>query len=264
MIVELVGPPGAGKTTLLPAVQAFFREEGQTAFTVVEAARPFVTRTLAGRLLQRLAPSSLQGPLLWRLFLLLSFVYRLRFLGQHAPLVWDILRGQRRRPRAADAAKRKVTFWIFRLMGYYEFLKAKLGAEEVLLLDEGFLHRAVQLFSSAVEEPDSSRIDGYTQSIPRPDLVIFVCASPATCYKRIYKRGLWTAFRHKDAAEVESFVNNAHCAVTLAVASTRRLGWTVIQVNNDQNDPLPAQEALRQQLDAVTIRKMAVASGDFV
>lgn len=248
MIVEFVGPPGAGKTTLVPTAQSFFREEGISAYTVVGAARPITARTFPGRLLRRICPAPLQDPLLWRLFLILSFLYRLQFMVMHADLVWKIMRWQSQRPPQANARQRKVSFWLFRLMGYFEFLKSQLRDGECLILDEGFLHRAVQLFASSVEKPEMASICDYTKHIPRPDLVVSVQASRQTCRQRIYGRGLWDSLQDKSPTDVIRFVDHAHLASSLAVRCGRRLGWTILEIDNNASGPEQAQAILRERL----------------
>lgn len=251
MIVEMIGPPGAGKTTLLPTLLATLREQGFVAHTVTEAARPLTQRTVAGRILQQISPAPLRDPLLWRLFLLLSFLYRARFVARRPRLIWNVLRWQRGRPRAALARQRKVLFWFMRLTGYYEFLRTRLQPDEVLVLDEGFLHRVVQLFSSHVERPNAGHIHRYTKLIPEPDLVVSVFAPPALCLQRVTARGLWQPFQNRDEADVERFVHNAHQATMIALKFSRTQGWPLLEIDNSEETPAPAQQALKQALHAV-------------
>ena len=251
MIVEFIGAPGAGKTTLLPAAADFFREQNRQAFTIVAAARPFARRTIAGKVVHRLSPRPWRDPLLWQLFYRLSILYRLKFIATHPQLIWQVANYQRRRPAAADVRQRKVLYWFYRLLGYYEFLRAHARPDEVLVFDEGFLHRVVQLFASSVEAPDEAQIDNYVALLPRPDLVVFVCASRDTCERRIYSRGLWERQRHKEPAEITQFVDNAHLAVERAVAHARRKGWSVVEVDNERDDRTAASAELRRQLALV-------------
>lgn len=248
MIVELIGPPGAGKTTLLPDIVKSFREQRTRAFAVVDAARPFVRRTVAGRIGYRLFPGPLRDPLLWRLFQGFSMAYRFRFIAGYPRLMWRVAESQRRRPEEADVRQRKVSYWFVRLIGYYAFLKSHTLPGEAVIFDEGFLHRVVQLFSSSVEEPERQKIAEYVELIPEPDLVVVVWASPETCERRIYERGLWERASHKDPAEISRFVANAHRAVTLAVDEGKRKGWTIVEIDNENDGYGPAQSALRQQM----------------
>jgi thymidylate kinase len=258
MIIEFIGAPGAGKTTLLPEVTRFFESRGCRAFTVVEAARPLARRTPGGRLVQRLAPAVLKRPLLWRVFYLHSIGHRLSFMAQHLRLLRQILASQRGRPAAADVHQRQVLPWLFRHMGYYEFLCHHARPDEILLFDEGFIHRVVQLFTSSAEQPDAARIAAYIDRLPQPDLLIHVQASTAVCEQRIYERGLWQRAQHKEPAEIARFVRYAHKAVELAVAHARRKRWLVLEVANDGEGLTAVQANLHQQLAQISLGRQPV------
>lgn len=253
MIIEFIGTPGAGKTTLLPIVIDFFEEQAYKAYTVVAAARPFASRTVWGKVVLGLAPLSWQRPLLWRVFYYLSVIYRLKFIAQHPRMMGQLLTRQIRRPPAADVRQRKVLTWFFRQIGYYEFLQLQAKANEVLVFDEGFIHRVVQLYSSSIEKPAQAQLTAYVDLLPQPDLLIFVQASPATCEKRIYGRGLWQRAQHKTAAEITQFIHHAHQAVNLAVGQARHKNWTVIAINNDGDDLTAVRAHLRQQLAQIPL-----------
>jgi hypothetical protein len=136
-------------------------------------------------------------------------------------------------------------------VGYYEFLKAHARPTDVLIFDEGFVHRVVQLFASETEEPDPNRITAYLDLLPRPDAVIFPYASWKTCEKRVYDRGIWERFRPKRPAEVSRFIANSHAIVNLAVAHLETTGWTVIAVDNEGDDPVVSKTALQRELSSL-------------
>ncbi len=231
MVIEFIGTPGAGKTTLLPIVAEYLQERGIRARSVVEAARPYAQRTFLGRAVSRLVPQSLRRPLLWQVFYYLSALYRLRFFTKHPRLIRQVLSSQKRRPIPVDA-RRHVTYWFFHLVGCYEFLTAHACPDEALILDEGFVHRVVQMNASDVEEPDPAQIVAYVDLLPRPDLVIAVLSPLEVCEKRIYRRGIWKRFEHKSPAEVSRYLANSHRVVDLTVDYIRSKGWNVIEVDN--------------------------------
>jgi thymidylate kinase len=252
MIIEFIGAPGAGKTTLLPTVIKFFQERNINTFTVVEAARPFALRTKPGKVVSFLAPPAYHRPLLWQLFYRLSVLYRVKFWLKHPRFMRYVRQSQRQRPPAADVRQRQVLYWFDHLTGYYTFLRAHARPNESLILDEGFVHRVVQLFSSAVEKPGREQIATYLDLAPQPDLVIFAQAPRDICEQRIYGRGLWDRARHKDAAEISQFVTNAHLAANLAAEHMRQKGWTMITVDNSRDDLPAAQAELCYQLSQIT------------
>jgi thymidylate kinase len=140
-----------------------------------------------------------------------------------------------------------VLYWFYRLCGHYEFVKGKMRPDEVLIFDEGFMHRVVQLFASSVEVPDRHQISKYISRVPRPDLVIFIQAPKDMCEQRIYQRGLWERMRDKEPDEISRFVNNAYLAVNLAIEEGRRLDWSIIQIDNDHQDLRSAQKSIQNQ-----------------
>ena len=251
MIIELVGAPGAGKTTLLPAVCEFFQERHLTAFTIVQAARPLTRRTVLGKVISGLTPPTWRRAVLWQLFYRLGSLYQLKFMARHPRLAWQVFHSQNRRPTAADVRQRQVRHWYFRLAGEYEFLKRQLRPNELLVLDEGFVHRVVQLFASSAERPNSAQIAAYIDLLPQPDLVIFIQAPAEICQRRIYARGLWPRAHQKSPAEIAQFVANAHCAVNLAVAQAQRKGWPLVNLPNGGSDLAAAQAELHHQLAQV-------------
>jgi thymidylate kinase len=247
-VIEFIGTPGSGKTTLVPTVIAWLGAEGIQAFTIADAARTFASRTRLGKLLQWMLPKRLHRPALWQLFYWLSVVYRIRFLAMHLRLIWQVVSSQRQRPESADIQQRQVLHWFFRMVGYTEFLSAQARPDEAIIVDEGFIHRVVQLFTSDAEMPDPATISRYVNLIPQPELVIAVQAPWEICEQRIYQRGLWDRSLHKEPAQVSQFVAHAHRAVNLTIACIKRQGWPLIEIDNGGDAPSAAQEQLRSKL----------------
>ena len=247
MIVEFISTPGAGKTTLLPTGVEYFRERGLPAFSVLEAARPYAQRTLLGDAIGRFAPAALRRPLLWQVFYYHSLLYQRKFIRKNPELIQQVLRFQERRPISAEA-HRHVLHWFFRLLGDYEFLTAYAWPDEVLVFDEGFIHRVVQMNASPVEQPDPAQVLAYVNLLPRPDLVIVPQAPPEVCEQRIYRRGVWKHFRQHSPAELSRYVANAHRVVNWAVDHIKNQGWTVIEVDNEGDDLARSKAELRNQL----------------
>lgn len=252
MIIEFIGTPGAGKTTLTPTVVDVLRERGVCARSVVQAARPYAERTRLGRLAVRLAPDALRPPLLWQVFLCCSLLARLRFFARHRRLVGQVLRSQRRRPAAANARGRRVLHWFFHLAGRYEFLAARVRPDEALVLDEGFVHRVVQLFASDVETPDAAHLRSYVDLLPRPDLLVVPQAPPEICRQRVGSRGVWGHFRHKSPAEIDRYIANADLVVGMTVDYIKHKGWAVLEVDNGSDGRAAAAE-LRAKLSGAPL-----------
>ena len=232
VVIELIGVPGAGKTTVAGVLEEALRDSGTIPYDVVKAARVFAERTALGRLMSRLLPGSRIPAALWGVYLLYSWVYAVVFSTRNPRLLRYLMISQRRRPAEADVAARKVRYWYLRLVGSYEFLVAKGYPGEVLVLDEGFVHRVVQLHASEVERPEADAISRYLQLVPEPDAVIHVRAPLDVCVERIRLRGVWERYQRRDRGRLSDFLESADRAVVLAAESIRRAGWSIDAIDN--------------------------------
>lgn len=245
MVIEVAGPPGAGKTTLVEAVLDGCRSAGLQPYTVVEAARVFARRTLAGRAVATLPPQLARRGL-WGVYRMGSALGAARLAASHPALTRYVVASQWRRPRAAATASRQVLYWYYRTAGDYAFLRAKGRPHEVLVVDEGFVHRAVQLHASTVERPTSRAVATYVRLLPAFDLLVAVHAPVAVCADRVRARGVWPRMRQR-AHELDRFVASAHDAAELAVAAARHQGRRVVDVDND-DDLQVSRRVLIQEL----------------
>lgn len=252
LVVEFLGTPGAGKTTLLNTAHTVFQEEGFYAYSVVEAARPLAQRTSSGKVVSLISPASYRKQFLWQLFYYSSRVARLTFMRKHKQLVRYVTYSQKRRPVEAAIRERRVLYWFDHLMGYYEYLTAHAQPDEVLIWDDGFVHRAVHLHASSVEIPNLTHVRTYLDLIPQPTMVIVPCTPVEVCEERILQRGIWEHFRDKSRAELRQYLISADQVVNATVDYLKAKGWLVIEVDNRHNDLAAAQEELRKKLMSTT------------
>lgn len=245
VVVEMIGTPGAGKSTAADELRSLLRARGVPALSIVEAARPHAARTAAGRVVVGLAPSRLRGPLLWQVFRGAGMVSAARLVAGRSPLLRDVVRSERARQLPA-ASRRHTLYWFFQLAGRRRFLSRRPAPGEVLVVDDGFLHRSVALHAAPGTPPDLEAVHRYVDAIPAPDLVVAVRAAPETCVRRILARGLWRHRAGMTEAELTRYVDHAAAVVATAIERARSLGWPVVDVDND-GDGL---EGLRGQLHA--------------
>ena len=250
MIVEFISTPGAGKTTFLPVVKEFYASRGLHAWSVLEASRPFVQRMKTGRLVNSWVPASLKGPLLWQVFYQASRMHRAAFRNENQELLDSVLRFQRTRP-ISQADRQHILHWFINLTGQYHFLKEHARADDVLIFDEGFIHRVVQLFASENETLDEARIQSYLSLLPVPDLIIAPQASLETCIERVYRRGIWKRFKNRNTENVFRFIANAHYAVNFALDYIHTRGWPVIRIVNEYQPAAETARQLQQKLAAL-------------
>jgi broad-specificity NMP kinase len=245
LTVEFVGTPGAGKTTLADELVDLLQEDGINASTVIGAAREHARRTVAGRGIDVFLPHRLRRAFLWQLFYMLSILHIAPFTLEHFRLIRFVLRTQLTRP-IPFAAKRHVLFWFFQLVGRGRFLGATSRGREIVVVDDGFLHRSVHLNASHVEEPDARLVRAYVDLAPTPDVVVVAVAGRQACERRIQQRGVWQHRSHLSPAELSRYIRNAEVVVGLAVQRARERGWTVLEVDNEGRELDQVRKDLRE------------------
>jgi len=252
MIVEFIGTPGAGKTTFMPVVSEHFRNQRFQPYSVLEAARPFASRTLPGKMVQMIPFRRLQLFLLWQIFYAFSYTHRSKFAVQHRSLIQTVLEYQHQRP-ITRADKQHVLHWFLHLTGSYEFLKSQAQVGDMLLFDEGFVHRVVQLFASESETPDLDSVANYLDMIPKPDLIIYPNASSEVCEKRVFQRGVWERFQAKGREETSKFIKNSYKIVKYAVKYIKIQGWPMIEVDNNKENLVVSKSMLKSALSDMVV-----------
>lgn len=245
MIVEFIGAPGSGKTTFMPYVKDYFTEKGYSANAILDAARPFATRTGLGRIAAAVLPAKLQRFILWQIFYVSTIVHRNAFT-QHNQLLMETVIPYQSNRQISKADKRHVLRWFNHLTGCYQFFSKRIEEGEIVLFDEGFVHRVVQLFASENEEIDYQAISEYLNLIPKPDLVVFVNASANVCKERVFSRGVWDRFREKDPNETVLFLERAWKIVNYSVEKLREKNWDIVEIQNDTQMSINVQEQLPQ------------------
>jgi broad-specificity NMP kinase len=248
-IVELIGTPGAGKTTLSTEIIELLQEGGWVASTIVGAAREHARRTVAGRLLVRHTSGRVQQLLLWWLFYVLASMHAFVFLFEERQLSRTVLGTQLRRPIRV-ARRVQICFWFFQLAGRQRFLRATAREREVLVVDDGFLHRAVHIYASHVEDPSPRAVGHYVDLLSEPSLVVSVRCDEEICEARVRMRGVWRHSRRLTVGELSRYLTRSDIVVDIAGRRARERGWRITSVDNDDEVLGAARAALAPVLVA--------------
>jgi thymidylate kinase len=248
MIIEFVGVPGSGKSTLFYQTQQFLTESNHPVVVLRDASRLFASRGRFGRLISRVAPLPVRDRTTWSAYARLRGLERFRFQRQHPGLVQHVIAVQSQRPAEARVRQRGLLSYFNRLVQNYTLVTRLLRPGEVLLMDEGFVHRVVQFYVSDVEQPNLDSMRAYLARIPRSDLVVHVTAPLDTCLSRVYQRGLWEHFADKNEQQIARFLANAMTVTTATVSTLQNQGWQVLEIDNSDVSPEPAYAALRAAL----------------
>lgn len=249
-VVELAGAPGSGKSSLVPAVKAALVDAGYSAMTLQEAARPFTARTRLGRA-ALLLPARPRRNALWAIFVARRLVSGWWAMFRNPRLAQLGVISQVRRASDAAVKERQVIAWFVRTVGAHRFLTAHQLDDEALVIDEGFTHRAVQLFTSPNERASEDAINRYVAAVPEPTVVIHIDAPAQECLERVARRGIWSWLADQPDGAAERFIHNAHDAVARSVAAAGQIGRQIVRIENRTGQAEEAEDQIRTRLHHV-------------
>jgi Ser/Thr protein kinase RdoA (MazF antagonist) len=203
MILELLGPIGAGKSAIANALPKALRERGIAASPVRELTRIDRRASL--------------------------LVWGARFAIGHPRLMWSAVRAVLGAP---------IPWWHRRLIlglvlgaGSQTQRMRRAARDHVLLVDEGLVHRSVNLFAW-YPEPPLDALQRYVDRVPMDGTLVYVDASPTTTRRRTVARGWPKRLVGRSPEEMAAFAANARSVVSQAIDIAERRGATVIRIKN--------------------------------
>jgi Ser/Thr protein kinase RdoA (MazF antagonist) len=204
MIVELAGPVGAGKSAVARGLPEALRARGISASHLDDVAR-------------------FSRPRAW--------VWSARFAIGHPRLAWAAWRAVAGAP-LPRWHRRLILGLVLGVGGRIEYARRRVPPRHIVLVDEGLVHRAVNLFGWHTS-PRTEAVRRYISLVPLPDAVIAVDTDPDLARERVKGRGLPKRLVGKSDADVAAFVSRAREVATTAIAATaRRNGVTMIRIRN--------------------------------
>lgn len=240
-VVEFLGVPGSGKTTLANQLVEELRHAGFDVATITGLARRRAAATTLGKLIQTVVPPPLRSTLLWWVFYGLGAASGLGLLHRDPTLARFVAATQLRRPLSV-ATRWHILFWFLQLAGRHRVLVDGSTGAQVLVIDDGFAHRAVHLHASHHRDPDRRPVLRYLELIPVPDLVVHVDTETSACLERVIGRGVWAHSRHLTERELGHYLKSARAVVETAAQEMRRRGTTVVEVSGTGDPAVTAGE----------------------
>lgn len=203
MQIELIGCTSAGKSTLARDILLACREQGLDIFLgedfVLKLFRlNWIKSHLLRKLLVNLA-ALLAGLVAWR-------------NNRNFYLFATQLLFQLPIPRVE---RLNLLRNVLKKLGIGEIVRARSTSQQIILLDEGVLHIAHNLFVHVAASPNTDAIPAFVKLIPLPDVVVYIRQPESTLIERIVKRG------HKRIAD-PSYENIA-CFVRRAIDTFDKL-----------------------------------------
>jgi Ser/Thr protein kinase RdoA (MazF antagonist) len=228
-IVELTGPVGAGKTALRPHLEQALVAHGLVPLDPVAAVDLALGRSPAGRLLRPLLGRRGAAGLLRTVLVDLPFGIAAMAVPPRRGIA--VLGAVLRSPIPWWHRRRILRLWL-EAAGRSSYVRPRLKPGELLVFDEGAVHRAVNLFAwrSTIDEDAVGR---YLELGPRPDLVVVVDSPSDVTRARLDDRGLPKRLRGRDPATVDAFLDGARLVVATGRRWLAASGVRIVDVVND-------------------------------
>ena len=233
MFIEMLGMVGAGKTTIALTLKNLLQDREFIVLSLSEAIAYSLERSFVGRFICRFISS-----VRWRRRILrglymygLRTIYKSCFIRANPKLTWEVYKSQ---------IDRKIPWWhrriilnlFFEIGTGYQFVLNRLHSNEVVVLEEGLFHRAVNLYAWEIKPLDDDRLLTYFNLLPTSGLVVFVQAPAGLCVERVKERGYPSRLRRKDPATIARFMDNAAQIIQVASIFLSTDDRRVIEVDN--------------------------------
>lgn len=191
--IEFLGIPGSGKTTISNAVATAMRGSGHDALllsrSVEQLTRHDVDDPWVAALLS-VTPRPLRRALSEPLFARSSYRFNaLRdFATENPEMMAAVFKTVARR---SDYELRPdlVIGWIFNLASRFQLATNQRKEGINIVIDEGFINRAVSLFGHGFASADRTELADYLRAVPRPDLVIHLNMNTERSLERLHAVG---------------------------------------------------------------------------
>jgi len=245
IFVEFLGISGSGKSTLLSTAVDRLRRQHRVVFTLEEACRLAFRQTTNDplwRSLLRFAPAPISRRN-WRHAFNRSqdryLAIRATMLS-HPEAVEAVMAATRRR-RDFEIRPDLVIGWWLTLAADYSMAKRVVPPGAALLIDEGFVNRAVSLFGYRFSDADRPDLARYIRSVPVPDLVVHVDAAPDVAERRMKQ---WSSrLADQDLVTRRAFLEGSSLCVAAVLENLEDAAVHVVRIPNG-NDPVEVAAGL--------------------
>lgn len=234
MFIEFFGISGAGKSTIAARLTEVLLAANYKSFSLNDAIMICLRRSILGSIMMssRLVAEDLCNRIMARLYkYILSTSYKISmiilepdlfFKVHHLLLDSNLSWGHRR-------AEINSFFEVY--IGY-KFLRNRIYDDEIVILDEGLIQKATNLFAWNMDGLDRKRVFDYFNDLPKLKLAIHVHAPLEMCMERAMLRGLPKRLSGKNQRTIDRFFRNNERITEISLEYLNLLKRRKIQVDN--------------------------------
>ena len=230
--IEFYGQVGSGKSPVAQVARRLLVEAGFEPIDMKTALHRCLERSRLASLVTTFMPDRFCYPVAKAVYRRALYpLYSLRLALLKPGLVSAVIRAQ-----LGNGLpwwhKRQIWRLFFNQENGLVFVSSRLAEDEILLLEEGPLHRAVNLFSWQMDGIRAGLVRQYLAHLPELDLAVRVEAPLDQCQARMLARGLPSRLEPKGDETTTVFFENAGQIVALISSHVAASGRPAIVVDN--------------------------------
>lgn len=239
-LIEITGIPGSGKSTVAPIIKDFFRKKGfdvQDGVSILNQCRSFPLNIFFVRMMFKWVTAILSESRIRTIarILKLKEQYALKFIEQNAELYKRVINITESRPISKDHKRLTIQFFLNTASSYQIALES-LSKNAILILEEGFAHKATTIFVSVEENSiDFKEIEKYLNEAPKINAIINLKANEVLCQKRLRDRKLPLRLENKTDDEVMKFLSKSKSVIDFTVSYLSNKGVPIFAITNESN-----------------------------
>jgi len=208
--VEFSGLVGSGKTTLAESTRNILGKEGYIPLDEFEAVQLCLERSFLGKTLLLITPRGYQQRVIaWLYFWFIRRLFQALFVIQYPKLSMHVYRSSKYRKTLTLKHRSLVLRRFFHLAAAYLFIVPRLKTNEVVVLDEGLVNRAINLYAWSTVQIDVEDIKQYIRLLPDVDHLFILKVPKSVCIERAELRGFPKQLTEKSGNIINKFMENS-------------------------------------------------------
>lgn len=208
--IEFSGLVGSGKTTLAETARNILEMKGYSPLDEFEAVQHCLERSLLGKTFLVITPPGYHHRVIACLyFWLIRRLCQLQFVIRYPLLSLHVYRSSKYRKTLTFNHRSLVLRRFFHLAAAYLFIVPRLKTNEVVVLDEGLVHRAINLYAWSTVQLDKEEIKKYIRLLPEVDHLFIIKVPQDVCKDRAEKRGFPKQLKEKSGKIINKFMENS-------------------------------------------------------
>lgn len=238
--VEFIGLPGAGKSTLSNELISFLTKKGLKAMDSKQGLDVCLYRTIKKERTKKYYLKKVIYNKFVRRFWP-PFIYTKEQVASYNDFITNnfeyycyTIKVLKQRSLSLNEGS-MVNVFLFESFSCYQLCQDNFNNREILVLDEGFCHRALAIWGRGVTRIIDEDVVEYAKKIPNLDILVVVESTVSNCISRMDSRGYPLLLRDLNPEEKVIKLNDLQRVIMLISEELKKTGVIIVSVDNNSD-----------------------------